>query len=108
MQLRLKNTDVHNEFVMQGTTWHFVPPFAPHFGGLWEAGVKRFKHHLRRIVGNHTLTFEEFLTLLTRIESCLNSRPIAPLSNDPEDFSYLTPGHFLIGTPLTSIPEPSV
>ena len=45
---------------------------------------------------------------MTRIESCLNSRPIAPLSNDPEDFSYLTPGRFLIGTPFTSIPEPSV
>ena len=107
VRLRL-NTDLHNEFVIQGITWHFMPPSAPHFGGLWEAGVKSFKHHLWRIVGNHTLTFEEFSTLLTRIESCLNSRPIAPLSNDPEDFSYLTPGHFLIRTPLTSIPEPSV
>ena len=45
---------------------------------------------------------------MTRIESCFNSLPIAPLSNDPEDFSYLTPGHFFIGTPLTSITEPSV
>ena len=45
---------------------------------------------------------------MTCIESCLNSRPIAPVSNDPEDFSYLTPGHFLIGTSLTSIPEPYV
>ena len=30
---------------------------------------------------------------------------IAPLSNDFDDFSYLTPEHFLIGVPLTRIPE---
>ena len=40
--------------------------------GLWEAGVKSFKRHPRRIVDNHSLTFEEFSTFLTHIESCHN------------------------------------
>ncbi|XP_077256501.1 uncharacterized protein LOC143894233 [Temnothorax americanus] len=31
-----------------------------------------------------------------------------PLSDDPEDVSALTPGHFLIGGPITTIPEPSL
>ena len=30
------------------------------------------------------------------------------MSDDPDDLSALTPGHFLIGEPLTTIPEPSI
>lgn len=91
-----------------GTTWHFIPASSPHFGGLWEAGVKSFKHHLRRILDNTTLTYEEFQTLLIEIEALLNSRTMSPLSSDPNDFNALTPGHFLTGGPLNSVPEPSL
>ncbi|CAG7823797.1 unnamed protein product, partial [Allacma fusca] len=78
----------------------------PHFGGLWEAGVKSTKHHLKRVVGNTVLTYEEFSTLLIQIEACLNSRPLCPLSTSPDDLSALTPGHFLVGRPLIAISEP--
>ncbi|XP_029176757.1 uncharacterized protein LOC114944869 [Nylanderia fulva] len=91
----------------QGIRWHFNPPAAPHFGGLWEAAVKSTKFHLRRVIGDTTLTFEELNTLLTQIEACLNSRPLQALSDDPDDTSALTPGHFIIGAPLLAIPEPS-
>jgi len=36
----------------------------------------------------------------------MNSRPLIVLSNEPNDASYLNPGHFLISAPLTSVPEP--
>ncbi|CAG7733163.1 unnamed protein product, partial [Allacma fusca] len=89
-----------------GIAWHFNPPAAPHFGGLWEAGVKSTKHHLKRVLGATALNYEEFATLLTQIEACLNSRPICPLSSSPDDMSALTPGHFLTGRPLIAIAEP--
>ncbi|KAG8229420.1 hypothetical protein J437_LFUL000941 [Ladona fulva] len=70
-----------------------------HFGGLWEAGIKSVKFHLRRIIHGHALNFEEYSTLFYRIEAVLNSRPLVPLSADPSEINCLTPGHFLIDLP---------
>ena len=86
-------------------TWKFIPQHAPHFGGLWEAAVKSLKTHLRKVVGDVKLTFEEMTTLLTQIEACLNSRPLVPLPGDDDGVEALTPGHFLIGQPLQALPD---
>lgn len=92
----------------QGFHWHFNPPYSPHFGGLWEAGVKSVKTILPKVAGKNALTYEELATVFARIEGILNSRPLCPLSSDPTETDYLSPGHFLIGCPILSIPEPSV
>ena len=52
------------------------------------------------------MTFEGFSTLIKQIEACLNLRPLIALSSEPNDHSYLSLGHFVIGAPLTSLPEP--
>ncbi|XP_054279078.1 uncharacterized protein LOC128997464 [Macrosteles quadrilineatus] len=109
----LFKTQEHQRRVIEETsihkiTWHFIPPKSPHFGGLWEAGVKSMKHHLKRVVGNVSLTHEATYTVLTLIEACLNSRPLTPISNHPNDPLPLTPGHFLTGRALTTLPEPSL
>ncbi|XP_058980683.1 uncharacterized protein LOC131803411 [Musca domestica] len=94
--------------VQQGVVWKFIPAGAPHMGGLWEAGVKSFKQHFRKHCRNLGFTFEEMATVLARIEACLNSRPLCPMSDDPGELASLTPGHFLIGAPLLAPPEPMV
>lgn len=100
--------DLINILAEDGTHWHFNPPYSPNFGGLWEAGVKSIKYHLRRIL-DRTLTFEEMSTTLCQIEACLNSRPLCPIDhNDIDNLNVLTPGHFLIGEAPINIPEPDL
>ncbi|XP_055839281.1 uncharacterized protein LOC129907208 [Episyrphus balteatus] len=100
----------HNKKVVEmlageNIDWQFIPPHSPHFGGLWEAVVKLVKQHLRRVVGDSVLNFEEMCTLLAQIEALLNSRPLCASSDS--DLDPLTPSRFLIGRPYTAIPEPS-
>ncbi len=89
----------------QGIEWSFIPEKSPNFGGLWEATVKSVKRHLHICTKDHPFTFDELSTLLAQIEAVLNSSPLVPLSSDDSDAMALTPGHFLIGQPLTAVPK---
>jgi len=62
-----------------GTEWKFNPPSAPHFGGKWEAAVKSVKFHLKRVLGDTAVTYEEMSTVVVQIEAVLNSRPLTTL-----------------------------
>jgi len=102
------NTSINQSIPMlakEGIEWRFNPPSAPNFGGLWESAVKSTKHHLTRMLGETKLILGKLNILLCQVEACLNSRPLTPMSHDPSELEALTPAHFLIGGPITLMPE---
>ncbi|XP_075163019.1 uncharacterized protein LOC142235641 [Haematobia irritans] len=90
---------IQRECATRSITFYFI---TPHFGGLWEAAVKSAKGLLIKEISSASLTYEERETIVIEVEAVLNSRSIAPLPNNPNDAAALTPGHFLIGEPLTA------
>ncbi|XP_041452039.1 uncharacterized protein LOC121405436 [Drosophila obscura] len=105
---QLLSSQEHQHTVAQslandGIKWSFIPPHSPHWGGKWESSVRSVKLHLRRVVGKTTLTFEQMQTLIVQISAVVNSRPLCYTPDT--DLTYLSPAHFLIGRPFTTIPE---
>nr|XP_043069085.1 uncharacterized protein LOC122321977 [Drosophila bipectinata] len=107
MQQLLNSTQqkdhVANSLADEGIQWTFIPPRAPLWGGKWESAVRCVKLHLRRVIGSSTLAHEQMRTLLAQISAVVNSRPLCYTSDT--DSNYLSPAHFLIGRPFTTIPE---
>lgn len=98
------HNDTVSEFLSQNAiSWKFIPARSLHFGGLWESVVKSVKRHLHRIAGSLTFTFEELNKLFCQIEAILNSRPILPISSNPNDTQILTPANFLVGDSLMAL-----
>ena len=58
--------------------------------------VKAAKKAIYAVVGDRDVTDEELITVSTRVESLLNSRPLTYQSSDPRDDVPLTP-NFLRG-----------
>ena len=80
--LTVTKAKTERDFQSQDVRRHFILPGAPHMGGLWEAGVKSFKQHFKKAAHPFKFVFEKYSTLLAKIEACLNSRPLSPLSED--------------------------
>ncbi|XP_033238071.1 uncharacterized protein [Drosophila pseudoobscura] len=85
----------------------FIPPRAPHIGGLWESTVKSAKNLLLRTMGSAVLKKDELHTVLVDVEAVLNSRPLVVDSGSPNEGEVVTPAHLLVGRTLVSLPPES-
>ena len=53
-------------------------------GGAWKRQIRSVRRILRILMAHQNLTDEGLRTLLVEIEAILNSRPLTPVTMDPE------------------------
>ncbi|XP_051809278.1 uncharacterized protein LOC127535407 [Acanthochromis polyacanthus] len=85
--------------------FHFNPPAAPHFGGVWEREIRSAKRALYATVGSQPVPEEVLSTVLTEVEGILNSKPLGYVSSDASDPDPVTPNILLMGRPDGSLPQ---
>ena len=85
----VKDTNLKSLVTDKGIKWKFSPPYAPHFGGVFETMIKAAKRAVMAILGNADVTDEELMTAFTGAEALINSRPLTYQSADPEDDIHL-------------------
>ena len=93
----LNQSKVSSTLINQKINWKFNPPSSPWMDGSWESIVKITKRCLTNMTKDRPMTSEALVTFLTEIEVTLNSRPLAQIPADIDDFNVLTPNHFILG-----------
>ncbi|XP_065658842.1 uncharacterized protein LOC136083375 [Hydra vulgaris] len=74
----------------------FILPASPWWGGFYERLVRSVKITLKKTIGKALLSYEELETILCKIESVINSRPLYYRSED-DTHKALTPYHLMFG-----------
>jgi hypothetical protein len=69
--------------------------------------VRSIKNPLRKIVGSSKLTFRQLSVILTEIEGIVNNRPLAIVTEHPDDLTPITPAELIIGRRMCQLPDPN-
>ncbi|XP_033110690.1 uncharacterized protein LOC117111810 [Anneissia japonica] len=93
---RQMSLDLQTRLASQKVSFHFNPPSAPHFGGIWERGVNSIKHALRCCMKERVVPEVVFQTVVTEVEGLMNSKPLGYASSDISDVDPITPNNMLL------------
>ncbi|KAL4224489.1 hypothetical protein ACF0H5_015190 [Mactra antiquata] len=89
---------VNNYLLESKIVWKFNPPHASHFGGAWERLIGLARRILDAMLLNshgQKLTHEVLCTFMCEVSAIMNSRPISPISSDPDNPEIISPGMLL-------------
>ena len=71
-----------------------IPLYSAWVGSFWERIIRTIKACIYKTVGRKHLEYFHFLSLISDIQNCINSRPLTYKDNDV-NFEPLTPNSFL-------------
>ncbi|XP_057695896.1 uncharacterized protein LOC130918045 [Corythoichthys intestinalis] len=97
--------DLQEQLAKQKISFHFNPPAAPHFGGVWEREIRSVKAALYPTVGAQPVPEEVLRTVLLEVEGILNSKPLGYVSSSLHDPDPVTPNVLLMGRLDGSLPQ---
>ena len=93
-----KNQELFQRYFEQKSIkWHFIPARSPHVGGHYERLVAVIKNPLKNALKTKILSFRELDTVMIKILTIVNNRPVTFTSEDPTDLEPLTPNHLMYG-----------
>lgn len=97
--------ELQQSLAKQKIAFHFNPPAAPHFGGVWEREIRSVKQALYTTVGAQAQAEEVLRTVLIEVEGLLNSKPLGYVSSSVADPDPVTPSLLLMGRRDGSLPQ---
>ena len=92
----LNQQQIHDFLLQKNIEWRFNPPTASYMGGAWERMIRSIRRIFGALLKGQTLTDELLTTLMAEVEGIINSRPLVPVTMDPEFDEPLTPNHLLL------------
>ena len=99
----VNDPQVHGYLSAKRIKWKFIIELSPWMGGFYERLVGTTKMALKKSIGKLHLTLTQLQTIITEVESVVNSRPLIYVDNDLEN-EIITPAHFLSLNPKTGTP----
>ena len=87
---------MHSSLLQKHIKWSFSLPHGSHFGGIWERCIRTVRKILHALLQEQIADDQRLVTFMCEVESIMNSRPITPVSSDPNNMEPLTPNHLLL------------
>ena len=93
-----------NILLQNNVKWIFNPLYCSQ-RGVWKSCIRSVRRILSSLLKEQTLDDESCYTLLCEVESIMNGRLITNISDDPKDFSALTPNQLLLLRESENVPQ---
>ncbi|XP_033755669.1 uncharacterized protein LOC117338425 [Pecten maximus] len=91
--INVEDKQLANFLKHNSTVWIFNSPHSSHMGGAWERLIGVVRRVLDSMLAEHStgLTHEVLTTFMAEVSSIVNSRPLVPVSTDPDNPMVLSP-----------------